>query len=371
MVHRIFEASELTCSCTLEVGDSGLIRADVVRISREECTLDCKVNFRPDYRLEVVLQLGDRRHILPAMVADSGPKGLRLRWYFIGSELDEDSFETLLMSAAGLEVKAPRRETRSREGAPATKPVRIDGHIDVEATLRSRARMVDTRRLSNRHVRVLDMGSIMGLISEAVEDVLVERGGVVDEEERRRLIEETEAQFRERLQAFQNEKQDLEARSQQLEEQLQQARQMLTEERLKVISTDRFTVSDAGMVELETRMSRILERSLANGTSPEGEEELRSMLSRLLDDEREKISEQAKLAQGDRIELAEIDEPQTYACKITQYETLHKANGVVVFDCRNVHVDDIVMLFGQLKVANIQKFQPREVRKTANTNFML
>ncbi len=73
-----------------------------------------------------------------------------------------------------------------------------------------------------------------------------------------------------------------------------------------MVSADQFTVSDAGMAEIETRLGRMFHRSVkSERIDAEFEKEMRGVLSRLLDEERDRISEKAQEAQNAAISLLE------------------------------------------------------------------
>ena len=78
----------------------------------------------------------------------------------------------------------------------------------------------------------------------------------LNESERKQLLEEAEEAFQERLEAFKAEKADLESKATVLNDQLEKAQRLLKAERQRVVSADQFTVSDAGMAEIETRLAR-------------------------------------------------------------------------------------------------------------------
>lgn len=200
--------------------------------------------------------------------------------------------------------KAPRR------GAPRSggKAVRSGAKIDLRATLREKAKVVRAAELASRHetLQVFDFRTIKDLIKEAVADAIEFLGPSIAEAERERLLEETEASFREKARLYEAEKAGLEKRIQLLQEEISRSRASIEAERAKVLSAYQFTVSDKGMMELEDRLGRILERALRTGSAGKGlEDELREIVSRLLDDEREKIREQAQRAQSDKIALLE------------------------------------------------------------------
>jgi hypothetical protein len=182
------------------------------------------------------------------------------------------------------------------------------GTMDVGATIRSKAKIVRTSELATQleTVQVLSMTTIKNLIKEAVDESAALLGPNLGDAARRRLLEEAEEAFNNRLEVFEAEKAGLEEKTHRLQEQLERAHVLLEDERNKVVSANQFTVSDAGMVELEQRLGRILDRTLKTGqVTVQVEQEMRSVVSRLLDDEREKIREQARQAQNDKIALLE------------------------------------------------------------------
>ena len=186
--------------------------------------------------------------------------------------------------------------------------VQHDGRMDVGATLRSRARTVESSELARRmkKVQVLDTATIRGLIKDAVVEVAGHLETALVEDERQRLLEEAEESFRERLESFKAEKARLESQAVRLREQLETAQDLLVNERQRIVSSDQFTVSDAGIIEIEKRLVRTLDRAVAGGeVSAELETHMRESVERLLDDERELISDRAREAQNDRVELLE------------------------------------------------------------------
>lgn len=215
----------------------------------------------------------------------------------------------------------PRESSPTRERSPsaqvepsaepaAKKPsvVRVGDRLDVAASIRNRAKAVRASDLASRvdTVHVLNLGTIKELIKAAVDEAVVMLGPTLGELERRKLLDEAEEGFREQVRAFQAEKEGLAAQTQNLESQLEKARALLEEERQRVVSANQFTVSDQSMVEIETRFHRLLERAVHSGSvSDDLEQDLRGVIGRLLDDERDKIRAQAERAQNDKIELLE------------------------------------------------------------------
>ncbi|MBN1443086.1 MAG: hypothetical protein JXA90_10265 [Planctomycetes bacterium] len=183
-----------------------------------------------------------------------------------------------------------------------------DGPLDVDATIRSRSQTMKASALAARlkTVQVIQMEAIKKLINEAVDESSASLATTLAASERTRLLEEAEEAFRERLERFQAEKTGLEARTRILEEQLDKAQRLLEEERLREIRADQFTLSDAGVIELETKLERLLGRVvLKNKVAPEVEGDLRRIVATLLDEEREKIRQKTEEAQSGKIELLE------------------------------------------------------------------
>jgi hypothetical protein len=183
-----------------------------------------------------------------------------------------------------------------------------DGRMDIGASIRSHAKTVRASELAARHdrVRVLNMGTIKNLIQEAVEEAAAHLTRSLSEAERKRLLEEAEEGFQERLKAFQSEKEDAALKTKRLSEQLDAARRLLDEERKRTIKADQFTVSAEGLGEIEDRFQRLLHRSISEGgIAPQLEEELRKLIAHILDSERNKIRERELEAQNAKIALLE------------------------------------------------------------------
>jgi AcrR family transcriptional regulator len=189
-----------------------------------------------------------------------------------------------------------------------TSVVGKDGKMDIGASIRTHAKTVRASELAARHdrVRVLNMATIKSLIQEAVEEVAGQLTQSLGEAERKRLLEEAEEGFQERLKEFQAEKQSSEERNKRLNDQLEAAKNLLEAERKRTIKADQFTVSAEGLGEIEDRFQRFLDRTLTAGkVPPDVEEDLRATIARILDSEREKIRERELSAQNAKIELLE------------------------------------------------------------------
>ncbi len=179
---------------------------------------------------------------------------------------------------------------------------------DMGTLLRQRAKMVSASELAARHdrVRVLGESTLRQLLDEAVNEAVEKVETSLGEAERKQLLEEAEEAFHERLEAFKAEKAGLESRARVLADQLERAQKLLEEERQRVVTADQFTVSDAGMVEIETRLERMLQRAVrSHGIDAKLEGEMRDVLSRLLDEERDRISTKHQETQNANIELLE------------------------------------------------------------------
>jgi hypothetical protein len=215
---------------------------------------------------------------------------------------------------------APQPESRPAppsEGRPApqasgtsgrTAVISKDGRMDIGASIRSRSKTVMASELAARHekVRVLNMSTIKVLIQEAVNEAAAHLTKALGEGERKRLLEEAEEGFKERLKAFQLEKASAEEKSKALQEQLKAAQDLLEQERKRSIKAEQFTVSDAGLVEIDKRMAKALERAVSGGgVTPEVEAQLRGLVAHVLDSEREKIRVKELEAQNSKIELLE------------------------------------------------------------------
>ncbi len=183
-----------------------------------------------------------------------------------------------------------------------------DGRMDIGASIRSRAKTIKASDLAARvdKVRVLNMATIKALIMDAVEEAAGHLTQALGEAERKRFLEEAEEQFKERLKAFELEKKSAQERQQALQDQLDSARRLLEDERKRTITADQFTVSSAGIEEIETRLRRLIDKSAADGkVNPALEEELRKVVAHVLDEERRRVREQELKAQNDKIELLE------------------------------------------------------------------
>ncbi|MEE8142742.1 MAG: hypothetical protein V3T77_06550 [Planctomycetota bacterium] len=299
MIQRTYDSSELRCSCVLEAAHTGLVRAEVSRISSSEVHLETEVSMLRNDRLEVVLGLaGGESMVLPARVVDSGEGGLLLRWDHTAPTDAEKLAELLAAKAGASPCPAAERPAKKDNGREQPRS------FDVAAAIQQRARRVHSSQIAALHdmVRVLDIPTITKLVQEAVEEAVGQSDGTLSDEQRRRLQAETEEIFKERLDAFRMEKADLEGRHGRLRGQLDKARGSLKEERLKLL--EQGTFSGEEIVRVEERLGRLLDHAVQKGGGGDVvEQELRGLISKLLSVEREKISESERQAQLDRISL--------------------------------------------------------------------
>jgi hypothetical protein len=189
-----------------------------------------------------------------------------------------------------------------------TAAITKDGRMDVGAAIRSKAKTVRASDLAARHdkVRVLNMATIKALIQEAVEEAAAHLTRALGDAERKRLLEEAEEGFKERLKAFELDKKSAEEKARVLQNDLNAAKELLEQERKRSIAADQFTVSEAGLAEIDVRMAKIIERSVTRGEAgPELELKLREMIAHILDSEREKMRERELAAHNDKIALLE------------------------------------------------------------------
>lgn len=222
-----------------------------------------------------------------------------------------------------------------------------DGRMDVGAAIRSKAKTVRASELAARHdkVRVLNMATIKSLIQEAVEEAAAHLTRALGDAERKRLLEEAEEGFKERLKAFELDKKSAEEKARVLQADLNAAKELLEQERKRSIQADQFTVSEAGLADLDLRMMKIIERSVARGEAgPELELKLREMIAHILDSERERLKEKELAAHNDKIALLEkkvarlahsLDETEKERDEARQIAEAMERDGLSVQEVRN------------------------------------
>ncbi len=239
--------------------------------------------------------------LVAALVAERGPTAATV----------EPPAAAPTAKATNRRPSRPASPTVGQETRPAAAPAgpaAAPGTVDVGTRIRRKARVVRSADLASRidKVQILNMSTIQELIREAVNETVILRGTGLSDAEKRALLEESEAKLKERLELLEAEKASFEEKSEVFTQQLLKAQRLLDEERSRALSPFQFTLSGAGMVELEQKLGRILDRSVEAGQmSPQLEEEMRAVVLRLLDDEREKIRAQAVESQNDKIALLE------------------------------------------------------------------
>jgi hypothetical protein len=222
----------------------------------------------------------------------------------------EETAAQNLLPETPVELTPFGNETVNEPTTPGSKTAIIgnDGRMDIGASIRSKAKSVRASDLAARHdrVRVLNMGTIKSLIQEAVEEAAGHLTRALGEQDRKRLLEEAEEGFKERLKMFEAEKLTAEMKSKQLADQLRVAQDLLESERKRTIKADQFTVSAAGLDEIEAKFKRLLDHSIAEGrVIPALEEELRRVIGTVFESERQRIREQEMQAQNEKIQLLE------------------------------------------------------------------
>ena len=334
--HRFYKFEPGQCVCLVGDPVKGASTVNVRKLSGDEVVLDPTVPLRKNQFIYTTLKLDDGTSLaLSGVVVTTASGGVYLQWshskpgdadkvdraiqkYFarktgesavlVKTEGDPDPAETVATKSDKAEARASRAPKADNRQTPAPDKEPTE-KIDLREHIRKKARRIKSADLASRIdvVQVLDMKTIRSLIEEAVEDSIALLGPSLREEERKRLVEETEESFKERLAVFRSEKAGLEERTRLLQDKLEQAQAILEAERRSVVSSRQFTVSEGGMLELEQRLGRALDHAIRSGQPPGAdlERELRSMVSRLLDDEREKIRAQAEEAQSDKIALLE------------------------------------------------------------------
>lgn len=228
-----------------------------------------------------------------------------------------------------------------------TRTIGKDGRMDVGAAIRSKAKTVRASELAARHdkVRVLNMATIKSLIQSAVEEAAAHLTRALGEAERKRLLEEAEEGFKERLKAFELDKKSAEEKARVLQNDLNAAKMLLEEERKRSIQADQFTVSEAGLAEIDVRMAKVLERAVSRGEAgPDLELKLRGMIAGILDSEREKMREKELAAHNDKIALLEkkvarlahsLDSTEKERDEARQIAEAMEKNGLSIAEVKN------------------------------------
>ena len=271
-------------SIVVEV-EAGILRLPVTRIDEREVLLDTPVRLKIGDRYELIVERPDgAADLIHAEVTNRSPAGLLMRWK-PSHPRELEALERLFSDSASLQ-----------------------NHPDIESALRSRSRLVSTSTIAAQRdsVRVLNLSTVTELIQDAVEDALRESGRLLDDSELKELIEESEIRFQQRLVQFENEKADLQSRIQGLSTRLDRAQDLLNQERNRQVDRDRFTLSEDALGELEGTFQKIIDDAVASSeVGPSLELELRVVMERCLDSERERVRALEEKARSENIDLLE------------------------------------------------------------------
>lgn len=310
MSDRLYRTTPGQCTCVVGDPYAGSRRVPVRLASGAGALLDPveRLRTREFIYTSLLFEKGPSLS-LSGVVVRAGSQGVLIRWEHASAQDAERADRAVrehLEKKGKLEIESLELDPDSASAAAgkARRTAAID-KVDVGASIRGKAKRVRAADLASRMetVQVLDMGTIKALIRGAVDESLALLGESLAEAERQRLFEEVEETFRDR---YASEKAGLEDMVKVLQKQLEKAQAVLEGERLRVLSAQQFTVSDAGIMELEKRLGRLLDLALAKGqVGDELEQDLRAVVTRLLDDERQKIFEKAQEAQSDKIALLE------------------------------------------------------------------
>ena len=351
MNQEVYRFSAGECTCVLGDPQAGSWRANVRKLSGTEAVLDGAGDLHANQYVYTTLVFADGPSVaLSGLVVTSTTRGVLIQWnhtdprdahrvdQVIKSYIDSRKGGTsaapappaaapqtpapptaaaptaaaVLAPAASTPATGPAKPAPAAASAPLAQPTQATGGTrasqSVADSLLKRSKKVNAKDLASRleTVQVLDVRAIHDLVAQAVHEALQFQDARFSESEKKKLLEEAEESFQERLSVFKAEKKNLEEGAHLLQEQLQRAQMLLEEEKSRIVSANQFTVSDAGIVELETRMGRLLEHIVVKQCVPEPlEKEMREVVHRLLDDERAKISAKAEEAQSDRVALLE------------------------------------------------------------------
>lgn len=273
-------------TCVIEI-PAGIIRTPVSRLDSTEILLDTRVKVKNRERFEVIVEHRDGpSEVVHARVQSHGEAGLLLRWEFQHPR-EMSSLDRIL------ELPPESSSGRNFTG-------------ELEEALRHRSRLVRTSAIAARRdsVRVLSLTVVKNLIQDALDDALEGSSRNFDEEEREQLLRDSESKFRERLEAFEKDRDDLNAHIDGLKNRVARAQKQLEEERKKTVGIDRFSLSESTVNELEDRLSSILDEATDQGRmTGASEQSLRNTLQDVLDRERERVRNLENNAHNDRIDL--------------------------------------------------------------------
>lgn len=336
--HQVYKFEPGQCTCLVGDPGAGAQRVNVRKLSGKEAVLDPDIPLEENRYVYATIKLQDGPSFaLNGLVVTSASGGILIQWTHSnpretdridtilrayvdarqrtaamppveGAAIAPSAPPTVMPAVEPLAQLAPTTPAAPPKRAQSVAPVAAEAPLSVDAKLRKQAKRVRSSDLASRveTVQIINMGMIRTLVQESVDEALSLHGSLLAEEDKKRLLEEAEASFAERFSLFKAEKSGLETQINTLQDSLKKAQSLLEEERGKVLSANQFTVSDAGMVQLEQRLGRLLERALTAGrVAPELAEDMRAVVIKLLDDERSMIHQQAQQAQSDRLQLLE------------------------------------------------------------------
>ncbi|MGE4619622.1 MAG: hypothetical protein AAEJ04_07425 [Planctomycetota bacterium] len=271
-------------SIVIEI-EAGILRLPVARIDEREVLLDTPVRLKVGDRFELIVERPDgHADLIHAEVVQRSKAGLLMRWT-PSHPREMAALEKLFSSGTSLQE-----------------------HPDIESALRSRSRLVRTSAIAAQRdsVRVLNLSAIKDLIQDAVEDAVRESGRSLDEADLQELIEKSETGFRERLAQFEDEKADLQSRIHGISNRFERAQELLQRERNREVNRDRFTLSESTIGELERSFETIIDEAVATrDVGPSFETELREVMEKCLDSERDRVRDLEEKARSENIELLE------------------------------------------------------------------
>ncbi|NCF55106.1 MAG: hypothetical protein GWP41_02420 [Planctomycetia bacterium] len=278
-------SSSTTWSVVVEVS-AGILRLPVARIDPTEVLLDSTIRLQIGQRYELIVERPDgHAELIHAEVSQRSEAGLLLRWN-----------------------PAHPREISALERLFVDKTPTASDSGDLESALRSRSRLVRTSAIAAQRdsVRVLNLSAIKELIQASVEETIRESGRSLDEKELRRLREESERGFKERLAEFENEKADLQSHIETLTARMNRTQDLLGAEKEREVERDRFTLSEESLGRLEKTLEKIVQRAThGEDLDPAVEQELRAVVNQSLDLERSKAREREETARSENIDLLE------------------------------------------------------------------
>jgi hypothetical protein len=272
-------------SIVLEVS-AGIVRLPVARIDSREVLIDSTIRLQIGQRYELIVERPDgHAELIHAEVQQRSDAGLLLRW-----------------------KPAHPRELTALERLFGDGDQKLPENGDLESALRSRSRLVRTSAIAAQRdsVRVLNLSAIKELIQASVDEVIRESGRSLGEEELRRLREESEKSFQEKLAEFQNEKADLHSHIENLTAKLQRTQELLGSEKEREVDRDRFTLTRESLLELEATLDRIVDKAADTHQLPEEVgQEIREIVQVSLDQERSRASDREEKTRSENIDLLE------------------------------------------------------------------